>query len=529
MNLLDLFVKIGVKDEASDKISHIASSIGNGLKSAAKIGGVAIAGITTAVAGATTAMIKSTSATAEYADSIDKMSQKMGMSAEAYQEWDFIMQHSGTSMETLKASMKTMANAADTGSDAFERLGISQEEIASLSQEDLFARTIEGLQGVENETERTALAGKLLGRGATELGPLLNTSAEDLEAMKQQVHDLGGVMSDDAVKAGAAFQDSLQNLHVSIDGLKRGFTAQLLPAMTSVMDGMSSLISGDESGFEKFNQGVNGLVSGLNQNIPKFIEAGAQIVGSLTTAILDNLPMLIESGIQTIESLISGILEALPEIIESASEVILTFINALASNPGQVIDTAIQIIMTVATGLIDALPEIIAAGVQLIIAFIEALITHLPDILAAGGEIIGALIDGIVELFDSLVDIGKDIVEKIKQGIASAWEGLKDWFNGIWDSLFGNRDVNVTVHKNEDGGDGQPARSGLDYVPYDEFPARLHKGEMVLTAAEASDYRNNKNSNGVNVNQYISVVPQTPVEFAAATEQYFEQARWSMA
>jgi hypothetical protein len=56
---------------------------------------------------------------ASYGDNIDKMSQKMGMSASAYQEWDAVMQHSGTSMETMKSSMKTLANAAETGNDAF--------------------------------------------------------------------------------------------------------------------------------------------------------------------------------------------------------------------------------------------------------------------------------------------------------------------------------------------------------------------------------------------------------------------------
>ena len=34
--------------------------------------------------------------------------------------------------------------------------------------------------------------------------------------MKQQVHDLGGVMSEDAIKASAAFQDSLQNLQTAV-------------------------------------------------------------------------------------------------------------------------------------------------------------------------------------------------------------------------------------------------------------------------------------------------------------------------
>ena len=50
MNLFELFVKIGVDDQASDKLSGLSSKLGNGLKTAAKIGtaavGAAAAGIT---------------------------------------------------------------------------------------------------------------------------------------------------------------------------------------------------------------------------------------------------------------------------------------------------------------------------------------------------------------------------------------------------------------------------------------------------------------------------------------------------
>lgn len=69
-----------------------------------------------------------------------------------------------------------------------------------------------------------------MGRGATELGALLNTSAEDTQKMIDDVHNLGGVMSDEAVKASAQFQDSLQNLQTAFAGVKNKAMSDLLPA-----------------------------------------------------------------------------------------------------------------------------------------------------------------------------------------------------------------------------------------------------------------------------------------------------------
>ena len=49
MNLFELFVKIGVDDQASDKISDLSSKLGSGLKTAAKIGAAAVAAAGTAI------------------------------------------------------------------------------------------------------------------------------------------------------------------------------------------------------------------------------------------------------------------------------------------------------------------------------------------------------------------------------------------------------------------------------------------------------------------------------------------------
>lgn len=104
----------------------------------------------------------------------------------------------------------------------------------------------------------------------------------------------------------------------------------------------------------------------------------------------------------------------------------------------------------------------------------------------------------------------------------------------------------LTIKTNIKGSDyARPHKNGLDYVPYDDYLARLHKGETVLTAEEARAYRAGKSagasggvnydgagfaggSRGVTIIQNIQSVAQTPVELVAATEAYFTQARWTI-
>lgn len=99
--------------------------------------------------------------------------------------------------------------------------------------------------------------------------------------------------------------------------------------------------------------------------------------------------------------------------------------------------------------------------------------------------------ESIKEVFSAAVDVGTKIVNDIKEGISKAWDGIKEWFRGLWDGLFGKLTANVTVNKSASGGatDGSHAR-GLDFVPFDGYVAELHKGEMVVPAAEARAMRN---------------------------------------
>ena len=58
-------------------------------------------------------------------------------------------------------------------------------------------------------------------------------------------------------------------------------------------------------------------------------------------------------------------------------------------------------------------------------------------------------------------------------------------------------------------------RSGLSYVPYDDYPALLHEGEAVITAATANELRNlvdaYRESNNENINFEAAIQNQTTV------------------
>lgn len=428
MDVFDLVAKIRLDsseyesglNDAENKGNSFASRLGGGLSTAAKVGVGAIAAVGTATAAVTGAMVKGASNVAEYGDNIDKMSQKMGMSAEAYQEWDAIMQHSGTTIDAMKAPMKTLANAAQSGSDAFQKLGISEEEVKNLSQEDLFGRVISGLQGMEEGTERTALASDLLGRGATELGALLNTSAEDTEAMRQAVHDLGGVMSDDAVKASARFQDQLQDMQTALGGAKRNLMSDFLPSITTVMEGLTDLFSGGD-GLGKISEGVEQFVDKLAEATPKVVEVGGTIVSALLDAIIENLPTLIQSGVDVIVTLVQGIIDALPVLMEALPTIIETIVTTLANNADKLVESALLLIAALAKGLIQSIPVLVKAVPMLISALVNGLKNGVRDLISAGGNLVKGIWDGFVGKLDW-------IKEKIKGWVGNVTGFLKSLF-----------------------------------------------------------------------------------------------------
>lgn len=397
-------------EESSEKASSFGEKLKAGLGTGAKLAGAGLAAATGAAVATGKAILDGAGQIASYGDNIDKMSQKLGMSAEAYQEWDAILQHSGASIESMQGGMKALAAAVETGSDAFAELGMNTDDLKSLSQEELFSETIKALQGVEDETKRTYLASKLLGRGGTELGALLNTSAEDVEEMRQRVHELGGVMSDESVKAAAAYQDSLQDMTTAMDGMKRGFIAEFLPSITTVMDGLTELFAGNNGeGIAKINEGLHQFIDNMSAMIPDIVNVGTELILGLADAIIDNLPMIIDAGFQIIGKLVMAILEHLPEILTAGYQIILTL--------GQSIS--------------DLLNDVLTMGADVLASFVGGIIQHLSEVFNAGAQMVDEIKSSIMQKVEDAKNWGRDLISNFVGGITAKWEALKSTVSGI--------------------------------------------------------------------------------------------------
>lgn len=383
---------------AEGKGQGFVSKFGGVMKKGA-LAGAALAGVGAAVGGA---FIKAAKSTADYGDRVDKMSQKIGISAESYQKWDYVMQRAGGNVDSLKMGMKTLSQQAEKNSDSFQKLGISQEEVKNLSQEDLFERTVKGLSEMEAGTERTALATELLGRAGADMGPLLNQGSDAIAEQMDIAEKYGMVMSDETVAASAAWEDSITTMQMTATGLKNRLMGEFLPSLTQVTDGLAKVFAGDMSGLNDIQSGIDAFINNIGNALPKVLDIGGQIIGNLAMSIIDNLPQLMNTGFQIVGQIGSFILNNLDTII----------------------NVGIDLMVNLAVGLAQAIPQIIAAIPQIISALVNAFKGRGKELKSAGVTLIKALGNGIKSMAKLIGTVALAVAKRIPSAIKAGVRAL---------------------------------------------------------------------------------------------------------
>ena len=406
-----------------------ASGFGNALVTAGKVGATAVTALATGAVALGSGIAAATKQTAEYGDNIDKMSQKLGLSAQAYQEWDYVLGQAGGDINSMSTGLKTLTNKIDdakngsaTAQAMFEQLGISMDDLGNMSREQVFEAAISGFQGMADSTERAALANDLFGKSGQELTPLFNSSIEDTQKLKEAASELGFVLSDDSVKAAASYMDALDTMKRTIGGVKNALMAEFLPSLTSVMQGLAKAFSGDKGGLEQVKQGLTDFLNTITSRLPEFIETGAEIVISLVQGIAENLPTMINS-------LVEAIVAALPVFIQGAIQLVAGLVGALPE---------------IIAGLIAAIPDILKAIVEGFAPIVDNLgevftnaFNGILAIFAPIGEWFTARKEDIQNAFAAVDSWFSEKFESAKSFVQNAWQAIGSWFGDRWSDIKG--------------------------------------------------------------------------------------------
>ena len=554
---------------ASNKGKGLANTIGNGLATAAKIGTAAV----TAASSAVGVLLKNS------LDSYGEYEQLVGGAKLLFGDaYDFIAQKAATAHKDVQMSQSEylqQANGLITGlktamnGDAQAAADLADKIITA--EADIVAATGNSQEAVQNafngimKSNFSMLDNLQLGITPTKEGfqevidKVNEWNKANGEATDYQIDNLAdcqsalvdyiamqGLSGYAQVEAAKSIQGSLSMVKASWKDLITGLAddeadmstlignfvdsastaaGKVAPRVTQILNGISSMIT-------KMAPIISSAIPVIiTQILPNMIQAGIQMIQSLLQGIQQNTAVLADGAISIITMLVETFTALLPEIIAIGLELLIALTLGIAESLPELVPVMIQAIGLIVETILGNLDLIIAAGVMLIVGLFQGLWNELVAEATYLGEWVQEnIITPIENKFADFVALGSNVINKLWEGMKSAWQSIVNWFEGVWKSLF-NRSVNVSA--DGEGGFSVTAgeyKTGLDYVPYNEFPALLHEGEAVLTKEEAKAWRAGRNSSngGMVINQYISAVAQTPVQLASATAAYFEQARWAI-
>lgn len=517
----------------AEKSSHkIGSSLG---KVAGVIGKATIAAVSATATGVAAITKMAISNYAEY-------EQLVGGAQLLYGEaFDFIAEKAANAYSTVQMSQNDylqQVNGFATGLKT--ALGGNEQAAAELAHRIIVAEAdIVAATGATQESVQNAFNGIMKNNFTMvdNLGLGIKASREGYQAMIDSVNAYNA-------EHGKATQYQIDNLadcqsalidYVEMQGLA-GYAAN--EASTTITGSVSSMkaawenmlvgFADDNADFKQLSENLVNSATTVFQNIqPRIVTAisgiatfASQIMPQVVNLITANLPMLLTAGLQIVSSLGNAIITNLPAIITAVIGILTQITNYLTQNVNLLVDGAIQIILAISNGLMTNLPTLMAAMGQLVFQLGVAIIENIPNIVVAAAQLIAAFLlslqaagssfseaaqewfNGICETISNTYDI---LYNAADAALAGLWAGIMDVLNSIaswvsekWNSIFSGLSANVDVGVSGGGAPGKA--SGLDYVPYNNYPAMLHEGEAVLTRSEARSWRNG-DSGGSTVNR----------------------------
>lgn len=311
------------------------------------------------------------------------------------------------------------------------------------------------------------------------------TIEEGLQALFGGLSSVASELQPIVADVFSFFGDAIiSGLTSAIENSDFSFLLDIFNNVKTAIENIANIIDSFKNNANAAWDAISAKIQEVVAFVQPYVEAAMQVIGQVVTQVITDLTPVIQSIgeafsaawslVQTVWAWASAFFQAIFQAIVA----IFTPFAPIISGFFQGAWIIIQSIWNVAVSFFQTVFDLITG----VFSTIDAVLS---------GDFQGAWesIQGIFEgVFDFFSTVGQNVVEGIKGGIAAVWNGLVSFVQGLWDGIKSIFVINAGDVKNNTGSDGSHA-GGLDYVPYNNYVANLHRGEMVLTADEADEYR----------------------------------------
>lgn len=469
MNVFELFATISLDssgydkgiEDAKGKASSFGSKFASGMKTAAKVGSVALGAASAAVGVLTKSAVSGFAEQEQLVGGVQKLYGNMGMSVKEYAksvgksvddvkgDWSKLEKAQNTVLENAKNAYKTsgmsmnqyMDTATSFSASLINSLGGDTQKAAE--QTDVAMRAISdnfntfggdigmiqgafqgfakqnytmldnlklGYGGTKQEMERLVEDANKYAAANGQAADLSVDSFSDIVTAIDLIQQKQGIAETTAREAATTVAGSLGMLKSAWDNLVAGLGDENADMGALI----GNVVESAKIAFENLLPVVETALTGIGE----LIAGIAPILAEQLPSLIENVvPKLIASAGKLISALGKGILQSLPLLISSGLKIMQTLLNGILQAIPQISKGASEIITQLANGLSEALPILIPAVVEIILAIVEGLIDNIDVVVDAAIQIMTALVDGLVQAIPILIEKAPEIIAKFAEAI----------------------------------------------------------------------------------------------------------------
>ena len=373
----------------------------------------AVAGVAAFGAGAV-AVTQGLIALDDRVERLGNTADKLGVSFGFIQTLEEAAERSGTSIDAVSAAFGRLQKSvlgvdeeSKAAQKALAEIGVTAEELQSLSPEEQYLRIGESLNSIEDPARRTAAATALFGRAGADLLPFFRNiggAAEDIERFGRALTVIDRSRIDDFGAGLDTLRLATQGLGQSLllpfaglgEGISRSF-AEITAGITAVIDPIGQVL-------EPILTQVGRVVEGLG------IQLGN--VGRIIGTVFEPFAVIAQAASVALEPLLDGVLGLFRAFGDSAVAVTewavsFTPIGAIAANVG-VLGETISRVVTIITTAFGQIGEIVGSTLGSVVEYIGSAVssfaefTGLSGALSAIGGVINSVFGSVASVFSTI-------------------------------------------------------------------------------------------------------------------------------